>query len=235
MAIEGKQKDTYFGFVQWETDANHFLQFWLILISMGILSFLGCKSSQDNKNKAAKVQADNLAGQLSGLGYEGLFMHSGQEALEALWQVHKAAGFAAVVRDASASNYSRLLANEVLEQKGQASTLPLVDMANIYCQSLAVDFTLLANPWGTPEHLGGLSQRVVHLGEDALPALRALLGQEDTLQYIGSRDATTGSMLQIRVKDFAAAMIAAVTSLPYEMGKTHDERDAWITKMIMNQ
>lgn len=89
------------------------------------------------------------------------------------------------------------------------------------------------NPWGMPgfwdesatKHLVAL---VKTLGKPGLPVLRPLLSNDRRVGYTGSQRATLGEAYQIRVKDIAAHIAAAILGEPFPVAHAPDERDKTI-------
>ena len=159
-------------------------------------------------------------------------MNSGQKAFAELWKMSGKSEFVRVAKEGALTAYQRLLAIESLFNKNEEIGLNRKEIAEIYCKSLAKNFLKLANLWGTPVHPERLGKRLISLGSEALPALQTLLSNKQIVQYIGSRDVTTGNVLQIRVKDFGAVFMAAILKIPYKLADTHAARDAWIAATI---
>jgi hypothetical protein len=68
----------------------------------------------------------------------------------------------------------------------------------------------MANPWGLPGDPGPLSQQVIALGKAATGPLLDALDDATAMTYSGSREATVGNSYHWRVKDQAAALLAAL-------------------------
>ncbi len=134
-----------------------------------------------------------------------------------------------IVIDPALPNKARLIACEVIQQR-EFLTLHeegvVEHVANIYAQALAENTTGRANSWGLLyEHddKGHLGNRLVLLGQKAIPALTELLDKEEQYLYIGSETATVGNAYQFQVRDFAAYYLASILN---EEVVYHESRQA---------
>jgi hypothetical protein len=102
-------------------------------------------------------------------------------------------------------------------------------LASLYAQALRRNMTGMANPWGLPGDLNGpVARHVLALGDEAVPAFVALLGDAGKLRYSGSQEATFGNSYNYRVKDEAAALIAELIGVPYPVHLNPQDRNAQI-------
>lgn len=85
------------------------------------------------------------------------------------------------------------------------------------------------NPWGMPGFWAeSATNHLVALGKPALSALVPLLSNACRVGYTGSQRATLGEAYQIRVKDIAAHITAAILGEPFPVARAPAERDTAI-------
>jgi phosphoribosyl-AMP cyclohydrolase len=107
--------------------------------------------------------------------------------------------------------------------------------ADILAKTRGDDFFDYDEHWGRlweGGSVGTLGQMLVDCGEDAIPSLIRLMGNETVkASYYGSEEATMMAMRHYRVKDFAAYYLARIKdyNLPFESDLK--KRDAAIEKM----
>ncbi len=108
-------------------------------------------------------------------------------------------------------------------------------VAQIYAEALAGNFTGRANSWGLlyqHEDEGPVGVRFLQIGRHAVPALTALLDDDSTpLQYHGSEEATVGNAYGFRVKDFAAYYLGRIRNERLKYFAATKKRDAQIDKL----
>lgn len=96
------------------------------------------------------------------------------------------------------------------------------------------------NDWGFLAYLdqqghdgaNGLGKRTLELGAEMIPHLRPFLTDSRSVQYEGSRDATTGNMLAYQVKDVAAYLILRLQGQPLVYLQDRAARDKEIKALI---
>jgi hypothetical protein len=144
----------------------------------------------------------------------------------------------ALIDDRLVPPKARLLAAEALF-KNDFTFLDRHDnteIARIYADALAHHVVPAANVWGllwVNERVGELGGRLIMLGEDAIPALRALLDDHTVVDwYEGSEEATLGNSAKYRVRDFAAFYLARITNHPIAFHPDFAARDLEIGKLI---
>jgi len=143
----------------------------------------------------------------------------------------------AIARAPDAPIKARFLACEVLFDKHFifVSEVGARVVAEIYTHALVHDFTGMANSWGLLyEHNdeGAVGIRFISLGEDAVPALTALLDNASrTLTYAGSEEATVGNAYGFRIKDYAAFYLGKIRRLPVAFHSRPEDRDREIAKL----
>jgi len=166
--------------------------------------------------KAAPRKTDlaALEEKLASVGFQALFQRLTPDVLDAVWRDGAArAALTKLALDPARTALVRFLAAEVLFAKapGYPPAAARPALAPVYAQALARGFAGSANPWGLPGDEGAATARhVVALGGAALPALLDLLDDNTSMSYHGSREATAGNRYRYRVKDVAAALIAAI-------------------------
>lgn len=178
---------------------------------------------------------DSLASRLSELGFMDLFQRLDTKALDSVWKNGASREtLEHIVRDPHADALPRFLAAEILFQRapGYPPENAKPGLARIYAEALARNLTGMANPWGLPGKLDGETGRhLAALGEAAVPALAALLGDTRAVSYGGSEEATFGNAYRYRVKDLAAFFIATIRNLPFAVDNDPDSRDRAIEKL----
>ena len=173
-----------------------------------------------------QASPDDLANQLSELGYIGLFQQADEGALESIWNTPGAPGvLETLALSPQAPMLPRFLATEVLFYK-EGPRLEEQKLARVYAAALANNFTETANPWGLPGVLEGLAgEHLLAIGEPMVPELLHLLDNDQRVYYEGSKEATLGHHHGYRVKDLAAYYISKIRHIPFEMDEDPRERD----------
>lgn len=176
------------------------------------------------------IEHAGLANELSGLGYDELFMRSNEKALDDIWA--RPGAHDALLRlagDAEAPAQARFLAAEILFYKDAAALTPSLKsgLGTIYAAALANDFIPVGNPWGIPGIVEGSAARhAIALGEPAVPAFAELLDNDAEMEYGGSEESTLASDYGLRVNDIAAFIISQIKGIPYELKESPEDRDA---------
>jgi hypothetical protein len=143
----------------------------------------------------------------------------------------------ALIDDRRAPLKARLIAAEALFKHdfGFLDRHDNTEVARIYAEALAHHTVPAANVWGLlwiNEHVGELGGRFIMLGDDAVPALRALLDDVTVVDwYMGSEDATLGNGARYRIRDFAAYYLARITNQRLAFHADFAARDAEIAKL----
>ncbi len=170
---------------------------------------------------------NDLAGTLSDLGYENLFMRLDSADLDRVWSEPGAAErLRELVLNPAAAVGPRFLAAEVLFAR--APNFPPDELhsalASVYGRALAM--AEVANPWGLPgETDGAAGQHLLQLGDAAIDPLIELLDDGRRVVYSGSKEATFGNSYAYRVKDLAAFYLSQLTGLPYAVHERPANRD----------
>jgi hypothetical protein len=89
------------------------------------------------------------------------------------------------------------------------------------------------NRWGLPYSVTSspTSQRLIALGAPAAAALTPLFSDQRELAYEGSEEATIASRHHLRVKDLAAALVAAIRGVAFVEDPAPAARDAAIARL----
>jgi hypothetical protein len=173
-----------------------------------------------------------LAHRLAELDYGRLFLSLDATLADEIWGAPGAAeALRAVVLDREARLPARFLAAELLARHDATFPPPGVAaiVADVLVGALRARLLREANPWYTPPiGPGELGQRLVGFGDAARTALVAALGDDAPLAYGGSREATFARPYGFRVKDVAAALLAAIDGRPAPASPNPRERDAEI-------
>jgi hypothetical protein len=176
-----------------------------------------------------------LAERLLSLGYTELFQRLDDRALTALWgEVGAPDALEKIALDGDEDAWVRFLAAEVVLSKrpdgfddGERRAI-----GSLYATALRRQFTGSANEWSFPgQLLGRAGEHLLSLGDDAVPALTALLDDNTPVIYEGSEEATVGASYGYRVKDLAAEFIARITGLPFPISTDPAARDAAIAEL----
>jgi hypothetical protein len=142
-----------------------------------------------------------------------------------------------VLRDASSSSKARLIACEILVRRDPLKYRDVLDTSSLSALSVTAlrASTFDLNWWGflRMDEVGPLGERLITLGEGAIPALIPLLDiHESAGVYSGSVESKEGNSDQPRVSDFAAFFIAKIKDLPYHFHRDDDSlRDAEIERL----
>ena len=174
----------------------------------------------------------SLADQLTELGYFGLVQQEDDERVRALSRDRQA--LEGLVDDTRADPLARFLAAELLFGPDDhfPSQHDAAAVAEVYATALKENFTESGNTWGLPGMNKGLvAEHVVSLGAAIVPAFAALLDDGTRVHYEGSEEATIGNIYAFRVKDVAAALIAAVTGRSFALERDPKTRDATIAAL----
>jgi hypothetical protein len=159
------------------------------------------------------MSKESVARTLERLGYVELFLRMDDGAQRKVWSAPGAEiDVPSVVRDERASSVARFLAAALLASHPtrRAANIPADLLAHVYVDGLRVGASQMANPWGLPGDPGPLSQQVIALGKAATGPLLDALDDATAMTYSGSREATVGNSYHWRVKDQAAALLAAL-------------------------
>lgn len=157
------------------------------------------------------------------------------------------AALESLLRGAETRPRVRFLAAELLRKAGR------LDLAKVDAGLLAASYgwalqtataeggyslDLAGNAWGYLwfNDDPGLGKVFLDLGPGSIPALRALTEDAAVVGYEGSKEATTGTSLMPRVKDFAAYYLHRITGIPMRpitMGdRDFEARDAAIVDLL---
>jgi hypothetical protein len=111
------------------------------------------------------------------------------------------------------------------------SALPARKRAEVYVNALKS--SIFYNAWGLPGYqLTPTAHAVISLGDDAVRALKPLLGDLRPAPLSGSQDATTSSMYGNRVCDYAWVFINEIEDQPYVYSQDPAERDRAIAVLL---
>jgi hypothetical protein len=173
-----------------------------------------------------------LAERLAELGYERLFLSLDSSLASEIWdQPGAPEALRALVMDPKADLPARFVATALLADRDPGFPSPDIAPAAAEVLVAALRQRLLreANAWYTPPiGPGDLGRVLIGLGEPAREPLREALDDTAELAYGGSREATLAAQWRYRVKDAAAALLAALDSRPPPAGRTRRGRDAEI-------
>jgi len=185
----------------------------------------------------------DLEHQLVAAGYDGLFLYGERSRADALWaRGGNQPALEGIIADATTSLQTKFLAAELLRAKGvRLSSAAAPVCAEAYAAALASTSETSGNPWrlngnvwGFVQHAddpGVLGRVLIGLGRVAVPHLVKLLSDDGAIIFEGSREATTGNKLQLRVKDFAAYYLSQIEGIAVPLREAHAERDAEIEKL----
>ena len=179
------------------------------------------------------AEQGSLADQLTQLGYFGLVQQEDDAQVHALSRDRQ--GLTALVDDPRAEPLARFLAAELLYAQDDhfPTRQDVPEVAQVYATALKENFTESANTWGLPGMSQGLvAEHVVSMGPAIAPAFAPLLDDDTRVHYEGSEEATIGNIYAFRVKDVAAALIAAVTGRRFELERDPTKRDATIASLV---
>ena len=115
----------------------------------------------------------------------------------------------------------------------RAATAGFADqVAEVYVAALAG--ASYPNRWGLPYSVASspTSRRLSALGAPAEAALIPLLSDQRELAYEGSEESTIASRDHLRVKDLAAALVAAIRGVPFVEDPAPAARDAAIARLV---
>lgn len=108
-------------------------------------------------------------------------------------------------------------------------------IAEIYAEALKNNYTGHANSWGLLYEYGEgpVGIAFIRIGKKAIPALSKLLDYTEDYPMIfgGSRDATTGAIRKLRVKDFAAWYIGKIIIKEQKYYQDFSSRDNQINDL----
>jgi hypothetical protein len=93
------------------------------------------------------------------------------------------------------------------------------------------------NRWGLPSGVTSspTSRRLIALGAPAAAALTPLFSDQRELAYEGSEEATIASRHHLRVKDLAAALVAAIRGVAFVEDPAPAARDAAIARLASDR
>ena len=210
----------------------------------------------NSQEKAMHNENTKLSQELMELGYTELFFRMGYENLEKVWEKSEnGAQLISLIQDSSQHSYGRFLASEILfhKQPGFISATAADErktltetLGKLYAQALqnrdSKDFNDLipGNVWGflyymDDQGLGGeerVGKNLLQIGKGAVVPLMALLSDGEKVGYIGSREATTGNMLNYRVKDVAAYFLGKILDIKVTFHENWEDRDQEIKALI---
>ena len=197
--------------------------------------------------KKVGINESEFAGKLTEAGFSGLFQYGERSLCDSIWQDgNNQKSLIGIVSNAKYSNYTRILASEVLYAKNNEYPPSNLDdtLAYIYSQALEIsggneNAPLTGNLWGFmyysdrngTQDYGALGSHLVNTGEKSIPYLLRLLNNEGMLYYEGSEEATVGNNLKYRVKDAAAYYIGKIAGVPIQFYENYPERDAEIERL----
>lgn len=210
------------------------VSFMIIILS----SFLSCTSGSKNKDT---MDSQALEKKLIAIGYSKLFL-SDAKLLDSIWhdgrqQQH----LLHIISTKESALDAKFLACEVLDYfkvKRIKENRKVLAASYVYAlEQTSVEknskLGLTANPWGFLYELddsGYLGKKVISYGTLALPYLKKLLNNNETVLYEGSKEAILGNSYQYRIKDFAAFYCSKITNKPIQFYKDTKDRDAEIER-----
>lgn len=110
------------------------------------------------------------------------------------------------------------------------AAIPGVERAEIYAATLRTN--IFYNTWGVPGyHLTETTRAFLDLKDDAIAQLLPLLADQRPAPLSGSQDATTSTMYQNRVCDYAWVFICEIRQLPYAYSRDPKEPDRSIEEL----
>ncbi len=155
--------------------------------------------------------------ELEGTSVDALFLRG--EAENVLKRENAKEDLEKIVKSERGDNRLRVIAQELLIQDGNK---PFPKMVRVYCE--AVPGAFMHQWWGLPgHHLGKFGERIVELGEAALPHLIKELDDSDLLTSLGP-DAPIAREKQYSVGDLAAYIMCNILDRPYPDAETPEER-----------
>jgi hypothetical protein len=191
----------------------------------------------------AEPKFSDVEHQLIAAQYDGLFLSGQQSRADAIWaQGRNRAALEAILADHATPLQAKFLAAELLRANGvKPDGAAAAVVAEAYAAALASTSETAGNPWhlngnawGYVQHAddpGPLGRVVIGLGQAAVPPLLKLLGDDGPVVFEGSREATTGNKLQLRIKDFAAYYLSKIENIAVPLHPDHAARDAEIEKL----
>ena len=185
------------------------------------------------------MSAPDVAAQLAGAGYNGLFLAGDSSRAEEVWDGGAAQGaLEEIVGSPDFGDLERVLAAEVLYRCGGGPSAGSDVLADVYSRALALSgegVALMGNLWGvlwaSPGDDGALGAHLLEQGEAAVPRLVPLLDDDGPIRYEGSRDAMAGNMQRYRVKDAAAYFLGRITGREVAFHEELGDRDAEIGRL----
>ncbi len=185
------------------------------------------------------MSAPDVAAQLAGAGYNGLFLAGDSSRAGEVWDGGAARGaLEEVVATPDFGDLERVLAAEVLYRFTDGPSAGADVLADVYSRALALSgagIALMGNLWGalwaSPGDDGALGSHLLAQGDAAVPRLAALLGDDGPIRYEGSRDAMVGNMQRYRVKDAAAYFLGRITGREVAFHEELADRDAEIGRL----
>ena len=185
------------------------------------------------------MSAPEVAAQLAGAGYNGLFLAGDSSRAGEVWDGGAARGaLEDIVGSPGFGDLERVLAAEVLYRCGDGPSAGSDVLADVYSRALALSgagIALMGNLWGalwaSPGDDGALGSHLLEQGDAAVPRLVPLLGDEGPIRYEGSRDAMVGNMQRYRVKDAAAYFLGRITGREVAFHEELADRDAEIGRL----
>ncbi len=193
---------------------------------------------QDPQKKDLKKQDQELIQKLMHDHYGNFFNYlERKKAVNLVWrEVNSLERLKNVVSNEKAPLKARFLACEVLFEKHFVfvGEVGAKIVAPIYVNALLSNQTGRANSWGfLYEHddAGPTGIRFEMIGEACIPFLIPLLDNADqTLKYMGSKDAMVGKAYQYRIKDFAAFYLSEIMNIPIKFYQDLTQRDAEVAR-----
>lgn len=213
----------------------------LLVSFMSIISssFLSCTSGSKNKNI---MDSQALEKKLIATGYSKLFL-SDTKLLDSIWHDGRQQQHLLHIINTKESSTleAKFLACEVLDYfkvKRIKENRKVLAESYVYAlEQTSVEknskLGLTANQWGFLYELddtGYLGKKVISFGTLALPYLKKLLNNNETVLYEGSKEATLGNSYQYRIKDFAAFYCSKITNKPIQFYKDTKDRDTEIER-----
>lgn len=192
---------------------------------------------------SAPLQADweKLETQLLEAGYSKLFVECDDSALNEIWKDGKNKEDLEELIQASEADQAAvfLAANLMMSKDWKPGTDELkATVATAYAKALIESKApqgayqgLTGNAWGLPidgGDMGVLGERLISIGEVAVPYLQKALDDISMLAYEGSEEATIADMHIVRVVDVATRIVVRIKGFVWQWSSKPKVRDASI-------
>lgn len=194
----------------------------------------------------------NLSDEIYELGFYKLFNFQDNTISDSIWDNGKnEQELLKIIEDTNANKISQVIASELLFNYSPSfpDEKMLQFLPKIYCNALQMSSCdiniynehLAANNWGFMydfdssgiNHIGKLGNHLLISGKDAIPYLMTLLEDESFICYDGSKEATMGNGLRLRVKDAAAFYISKLLNRSISYHESLVKRDYEISRLIL--